>query len=228
LLRHMSHGRCAAVLKELGYRQAAALLRIQDPDRRAAIFAELPGRLASSFTRSLAYQAGSVGAWIDMSAPYFQKNLSAAECLGLLARQRQRFGSSLVVVDQHHRVYGVVELDALLVCPRDSSLEQLADTGVEPISAEMSLQVVKSLEAWQRYSALPVRDRNLVYLGSLSRVALGDALARQRESGATGLNTSLVGHLARALAVTCSGLFQMSGDRQIGWEQNSKGKRDDD
>jgi len=216
LLRHLPVARSAAVIRDLPYQQAAALLRMQEKNHRQTILGELPGRLARSFSQSLAYQDNTVGAWMDMGAPSFPRTLTVAECLRLLAGQQQRVGASLVLVDRRHRVCGVVGVDALLVSPGTSSLAQLADTEVEPIAADMSVQMVRNLDAWHRYSALPVRDRNAVYLGTLNRVDLNAALARDPGAETSILSGSLVGHLVQAMTATLAGLFQPEHEHGIG------------
>jgi magnesium transporter len=211
VLQKMSGDRAAALLAGLPYRDTAALLRLQEPARQRAMLEDLPGRLANNLKRTLSYQENTVGAWMDMSTPYFRDNLSAGDCLELLARENEPFGAALVVVDESRRNVGLVGVDALLVSPADRLLAELADPEVPAIAADLSLRQAGALASWNHYTLLPVRGRNRAHLGTLSRQALNRGLARTRPPSAP-VNRSLFAHLAGALVITCTGLFQLGAN----------------
>lgn len=207
----------AAIFAQLNYRTVAALLRLQQEQRRDALLEVLPTQLARPLALSLAYQENTVGAWMDMSTPHFYPELSARECLVLLKKPQQPFGSSLAVINHSHRIVGVVTLDALLISPDNQTLGQLMDTDVTPLPAEMSLDEAKNTHDWHRHSSLPVRGSNGTYLGTLSRTALRKALVSNQPPAAPLLGDSVLAHLARAMLSTATGLLSLSSANNIHW-----------
>ncbi|HLS97377.1 MAG TPA: hypothetical protein VK018_01505 [Porticoccaceae bacterium] len=204
-----------AVFPRLPYPTAAALLRLQQPARREALLGVLPGPLARALARALAYPDTTVGAWMDMSTPCFHPDLPARECLALLRKAPAPFGGDLVVVDQGHRVLGILPLDRLVREANGARVGDLMDSAAAPLPAEMSLDMAARRADWHRHGALPVRHGNGTYLGTLSRATLHGALARRRPGATEPLGDSLPAHLARAMASTLRGLlmFTASGRR---------------
>lgn len=207
----------AAIFAQLNYRTVAALLRQQQEKRRSALLQVLPTQLARPLTLSLAYQENTVGAWIDMSTPHFYPELLARDCLELLKKIPQRFGSSLAVISHSHRIIGVVTLDILLISSDNQTLGQLMDSTVTPLPAEMSLDEAKNTPDWHRHSTLPVRSSNGTYLGTLSRTALRKALATSQPPATPVLGDSVLAHLARAMVSTATGLLSLSSANNIPW-----------
>lgn len=199
-----------AVFARLPYQTAAALLRLQQPSRREALLGMLPSQLARALSRSLAYPDSAVGAWMDMSTPCFHPELPARECLALLRKATTPFGGDLMVVDQGHRVLGIVSLDRLVSGADNASLATLMDAGAAPLPAEMSLEMAARRPDWHRHGALPVRHANGTYLGTLSRATLHGALARRRPGASPTLGDSLSAHLARAMASTLRGFLVLT------------------
>ena len=210
----------AAIFAQLNYRTVAALLRQQQERRRSALLQVLPSQLARPLTLSLAYQENTVGAWIDMSTPHFHPDLTVRDCLDLLKKIQQPFGSSLPVISHSHRIIGVVTLDKLLISTDNQPLGQLMDPRVTPLPAEMSLDQARNTPDWHRHSTLPVRSSNGTYLGTLSRTALRKALATNQPTTTPVLGDSVLAHLARAMISTATGLLSLSSANNIHWHED--------
>ena len=200
----------AAIFMQLGYRSVASLLRLQYGERRAALLTALPGKLARPLTQSLAYQEGTVGAWMDMSTPHFYADLSAHDCLALLRKIPHPFGSSLTVISKNHRVLGVVTLDTLLISSGSSTLGELMDMQLTPLPAELSLDVARKLPDWHAHGNLPVRSAHGTFLGTLSRTALHMALESNKGASSPTPDDSILTHLMRAMATTMAGMLRLS------------------
>ncbi|MES3007922.1 MAG: hypothetical protein V4751_09145 [Pseudomonadota bacterium] len=200
----------AAIFVQLAYRSMASLLRLQHAQRRAALLEVLPAKLSRPLAQSLAYQENTVGAWMDMATPHFYADLSAQDCLALLRKISQPFGSTLTVISNNHRVLGVVTLDALLISPGTHTLGELMDVQLTPLAAELSLDVARNLPDWHAYSNLPVRSVNGTFLGTLSRTALHMALDSNKVDVSPTLDDSVLVHLVRAMATTVTGMLRLS------------------
>ena len=227
ILDRLSLEQNAAIFAQLTYQTVAALLRLQQRARRAALLEVLPARLARSLRVSLIYQENTLGAWMDMSTPGFYPELTAGECLALLKKSADPFGTSLVIINQAHHVIGMVGLDSLLASPDEKILGQLMDSEQQPLAAEMSLQMAVHLPDWHRYPSLPVRNASGVYLGTVSRVVLCSALDKA-SLNASPFDDSLLSHLARAMMVTATGMLQLAPDNQVRDWPEKRGACDDD
>ncbi len=213
ILDRLSLEQNAAALTPLPYPGASALLRLQDESRRQALLGMLPGLMARSLRRSLAYQLDTVGAWVDMSTPGFRPSLPAGECLALLRQRGQPCGNDIMVVDDTQRIRGIVLLDHLLTATDNRPLASLADQAPATLAAEMSLVMASRSSAWQHHGSLPVRTGNDIYLGTLSRVALHGALMRNPRPQSSPGGEPMALHLVQALATALGGLMKLlAGD----------------
>lgn len=227
ILDRLSLEQNAAIFAQLGYQTVAALLRLQQQARRAALLEVLPARLARSLSVSLIYQENTLGAWMDMSTPGFYPELTVGECLALLKKSADPFGTSLVVINQAHHVIGMVGLDRFLASADEQILGQLMDSEQQPLAAEMSLHMAANLPDWHRYPSLPVRNAGGVYLGTISRIVLRSVLDKA-PSNASPFDDSLLSHLARAMIVTATGMIQLAPDSQArGWSEKRGSSHDD-
>lgn len=227
ILDQLSLEQNAAIFAQLPYQTVAALLRLQQRARRTELLAVLPAKLARSLSVSLIYQENTVGAWMDMSTPGFFPELTAAECLALLKKSADSFGTSLVIINQSHQVIGMVGLDKLLASPDEKILGQLMDAAQQPLAAEMSIQMAVNLSDWHCYPLLPVRNSSGVYLGTVTRSVLRTALEKAPSADAS-LGDSLLSHLARAMIVTATGMVQMAPDSHASWLSDTGGSYHDD
>lgn len=210
ILDRLSTEQNAGVFTQLPYQTAAGLLRLQGEERRRRLLELLPGKLASSLRRSLAYREDTVGAWMDLSTPTFRPQLPSTECLALLQRSGQPSGRDLMIVDEQHRVVGMLPLDRLVANSREHHLlSALMDSPATTLPAEMSLAVASRLPAWHQHTRLPVRTARGNYLGTLDHATL-QAAANRRQAPPEPVQ-SLAWVLGQSIVATLGGLMALFG-----------------
>lgn len=209
ILEYMSVEKNAAVVSQLDYQSAVAVLRLQSPARRDQLLGNLSKQLVRALRRSLAYPENTVGAWTDSAAPQFGATTSAGECLTLLQKMPKAAGTTLVITDNHHAVIGLVSIDELLVSPAQKKLGDLADRTVQPLDDQMSLTIARKSSGWDRYPSLPVWTHHGLYVGTISRVNLQQALQQLSPVPAAVAGSSLTVNLGRAMLETVSGMIPL-------------------
>jgi magnesium transporter len=218
----MQPARAAAVLTRSTPKKAAALL-IQTPAHARSlllralpdettdlILAAVPRRQAAALRRYLAYDPGTVGAWMEAPRATFTRDTTVGDCLDRIRRLGGRLGSVVFVIDAERRLLGTVDFEALLGADDDMSLVDLMRKGVTSLSPQASLTTVVSHTAWDTSLSLPVADRRRRLVGVLHFDSLREGLIVGRGSaGGIQANLLLV-HLAQALLVTLSGLLHIA------------------
>jgi magnesium transporter len=176
----------SAALKGMHYQRAAAVLRLMEPAHRRPVLLEMPTRLQRDFHTSLAFPADTVGAYMTTMMLTQPGDHTVADARDQIRRARQVEDAGVVVVDDAHRLVGVVPLLSLLRERGNVPLRDVMDTELTPLSARARLSSVVALEAWDQFSGLPVVSRGQHVIGILGRKTLREAVAM----GATGVAAS--------------------------------------
>lgn len=161
--------RASSVLQQMIYQDAAAIVRQMSEANRLTLLEGLPSSLARNFGRSLTYPGGTVGAWMDQSAPTFDETLTVADGMKFLKSKHGRASPHLIAVKDGKIFSGIVSANELLRSPAKTPLSQIMDKSVRPLSSSAMLNAVLDVAAWDRYSALPVINSRGSVLGSLQR-----------------------------------------------------------
>ena len=104
----LSPTRAAAIIPHMSFQDATTALRLTDDVSREAVLSELPTGRARSIKRSLNYPEGTVGAWMDHSAPTFAENATVADGLKYLKSRRRATSPYLIVVNSKKEYAGMV------------------------------------------------------------------------------------------------------------------------
>jgi Mg/Co/Ni transporter MgtE len=201
-------GAAAALCTELSWPDAAALLRQLEPQARAAVLAELPEKLSRRFSRSLAYVADVVGAWIELDVPAIPDDRSVGEALQLLARSPADSGSHLLLTDAAQRYTGTVPLGALVKSASTAALSELAQRDVQPLRDSATLASVTENAGWDLATVLPVVSHRGELLGGLTRRTLHKAM-KQAEPPSQQAGASLTAEMLRAYLQSGEGLLRL-------------------
>lgn len=166
---HLPAKRAAAVLQQMIYQDAAAVVRQMPEANRQRLLEDLPSNLARNFKRSLTYPGGTVGAWMDQSVPTFNETLTVADGMKFLKSKHGRSSPNLIVVKDGKIFSGIVSATDLLRSPAKTPLSQIMERSLRPLSSSAMLIAVLDVAAWDRYSALPVVSSRGSVLGCLQR-----------------------------------------------------------
>jgi Mg/Co/Ni transporter MgtE len=207
-LELLSPERAAALVRNLAFQDAASVLRLMEEERLEALFASLPKDLAKDFRNSLGYPKGTVGAWMDHSVPNFPAETSVADGLKYVKQRRNQVGGHILVVEEKGLFVGVASIDVLLRSSAKTTLAEVMDRRVSPLSNRAMLASVASSPEWDEYSMLPVIGRRKNILGGLTRKSLRKGLSEIRPAETPIASSSLWAHILATYLLTCAGLLR--------------------
>jgi len=200
----------ARLLVQTAAHARSLLLRALTDETTDLILAAVPRMQAAALRRYLAYDPGTVGAWMDAPRATFTSDTTAGDCLARIRQLGGRLGSLVLVIDADRRLLGIVDIEALLGADDDLLLADLMREGVTSLLPQASLTTVVSHSAWDTSLSLPVADRRRRLVGVLHFDSLREGLSDSRDI-VGGLQVSLLFvHLSRALLVTLSGLLNLA------------------
>lgn len=215
-LQHISEERAAAILSKIAYQDATVLLRLTPVERREAVLAQLPTRLARDLTESLRYPRNCVGAWMDLSVPTLSAGATVKDAIAVMKSGERPAGEAIFVVDDAQRLAGLVPAESLLRHSANTKLGNILQAGLKPLFARSLLRDVHSDAGWNDYLRLPVAGRNGQLLGTLSRHDMMSGLstisAKTVGAETDGLVWSRVGD---AFVISMAGLAGLFGDDSI-------------
>ena len=209
ILAELPDEQVPAILARLSFPVTATLVRLQTKALQQAWMAKLSSSLTRQLARTLSYPEDAVGAWMNSSTPHFSASITVGECLTMLRHGKERIGSHIICVDDHHRIAGVVAVDQLLASPDTQQLTALLDRTVRALPAQMSVTVARTQTDWQRVDLLPVRDSHGLFAGTLSRKQLHDAALRLQSEPQMDLGDSITAHLIRAMSTSIAGMLSL-------------------
>jgi magnesium transporter len=202
--------RAADVLAALPIEQAIELLVEADAQASLSALSQLPGSqrdallhalpdsVASELRSLLQYPAGSAGHLMDPRTGAVNVGLSVDEAIDRLRVNRRRGLRELFVVDDQMQLVGQVELEDLLLTPRERPLREI--THAAPLvvrEADAASQMVKQVQL-QPVNAVPVVNAEDRLVGVIRQREL---LTAARLHASTDLQTVVgVGAGERALS----------------------------
>ena len=207
ILERASPKKAAAVLSKTTVHARSVLVRALPPSTKDAILAAFSRREAAALRRYLAYDVGTVGAWMDAPKATFAPDTAVKDCLERIRRSGTRLGSLLFVIDEDKRLRGVVDVEGLLGAKDDALLGELMQKNFTRVSPNASLAAVVSLPAWDRALSLPVTDRSRRLVGVLHFDSLRESLLVERGPAEGPRINVLVVHLVQAFLVVLAGLL---------------------
>jgi Mg/Co/Ni transporter MgtE len=208
-LESMDPEKASALLRAMNYPDAVSILRLMGAKKRDRLLTFSTRRFTRSFRNSLAYPKDSVGAWMDVGVPAFQKTIRIAELMQALKRQSSS-GNLIFIIDDEKQYFGVVQTAGILHQDENVTLESLADQSIKPLSNRDSLKGCETRADWDQLLLLPVVGRKGNFLGALGKSSLRRALQNQDDVGPkSSAAGSVVLQLLMAMPIVCSALGEL-------------------
>lgn len=199
----------AAVLRGLPYQTAAGLLRLMPAEVRDTVLGELPRPVRRDLRATLHYPADAVGAHMTPVMLTQTADQTVADAREHVRQATRLDPRCVVIIDEQRHLLGLVDPVLLLRYGGRTSLGEIMDSAVEPLSARARIAAVGQLDAWSRYLSLPVASRQGHVIGTLSLAALTEALSGgARPAGRLG--DALPVALADAFVGFLGGLLQFA------------------
>jgi magnesium transporter len=153
-----------ANLMSLG--QLAGVLRCLEQPLRDQIVKQLSSR-KSLLLGSVNFPEGTVGAWIYPDPVIVPPGSSVRDAM---RRSRRLVGpeNSLIAVVRHNGQYlGVADPAKLIRTPTNTPIEDVLESDLQPLQANMNLVDAVSHDAWLHRRAMPVIDGRRQFVGIL-------------------------------------------------------------
>ena len=175
----------AAMLAELRPGRAAVLLRHFDDATRAAILEQMPPDEARALRAALRHEAGSAGAVMDSRVLAARESQSVGDVLGALRRSSRLAHDTVFVVDDEHRLVGVVGLRVLMTARPVEAMAAIVDRSVGRVPASAARAAIVNHPGWTRSHILPVVDDQSVLLGAIPHETVRALLIEDALGGPT-------------------------------------------
>lgn len=178
--------RAVSAVLALGIERGAVLMRRLDEERRREILDGLPEAERRAVSKLLRYPEGTAGALMDPRAASFHREQKVREVLESIRARWRDLRYYVFVLDDEHRLVGVLSLRELVAAPADAALASVMHRPVESLSARAGTSAILKHAGWQRFPQLPVVDESDRLLG-VFRYRTFQALLREgREDEAPG------------------------------------------
>lgn len=196
ILEHLPKTVGASMLRDLSFRKSVEILRLMPAERREEIIGATPRRLRRDYERSLSYPSDTVGAVMTIDALAVRPERTVNDVLNELRTNQNALADTVFVVSDDHRLVGAVTPLDLVRSMSTAAIGDVMDASVASISARSRVSSIVQLDAWDKFSVLPVLSRRDHLVGALRRQDIaGDT--EEFEFG-DGDHTSIVGALLAA------------------------------
>ena len=178
-LGNMEVPQAARILAEIPVNSAARIHRLLNTDQRKQVARQLGARFRNRMRKVLDYAALSAGDLMNPNVDMLTQNLLVADALRRIERYRQAVKCEIYVVDQQHRLVGVVETGVLLSAGLNVRLRQLLSRNVVPVSVYTANEKLISHAGWDRHLRLPVVDGEQRLVGILDYAQVKGSLRQE-------------------------------------------------
>jgi magnesium transporter len=155
------------VISTLPLNRAAAILRHLDPERQAELLQKTPSSIAALLHHLLRYPEASAGALMDPRVLALPEDITATEALARVRRTPRHVLYYLYIVNRDQKLIGVMNLRELMMASPRATLQTAMRREVITLPALANHLAIIEHPGWRDVHALPVVDRDGVFLGVL-------------------------------------------------------------
>lgn len=165
------------MIMEMPVASAGRFYRLLSESTRNALIDHLPPKARSDIRRYLAYPSGTAGALLDPRIDILPENVTVVEALHRIEQCHDPVGCDIYVVDDAHRLVGVVELGRLMAAEHHSRLRMVMRRKTQAVSAHADVDTLQTHPGWSSRRRLPVVERDATLVGALDYSRLEEATA---------------------------------------------------
>lgn len=207
----------AEVMSRLPVELAAALALRLDAATRGALLNALSGRISVPLRLMLRFPPGSVGSLIDPRVATLRSSTRIGEAAEIARRAPELLRKYLYVLDETHRLTGVVDTRHCLLQNPERLVGSLERKDPVALRARANIREARLNPAWERFPVLPVVDHRGVFLGVVRRMSLLQAIAAETaeapKESLTDLALALAGLYWEATTGLLHGALKEEGTR---------------
>lgn len=172
-----------SLVKEMKTPHAARLLRAMASQNSKNILDILPAHVKKNIHSALRYPDQTIGRIMDSNPFILPETISINDAVKRVRNLRERTTDEIFVVDDSHKLKGVIHAANLLSSARSSSLQTIMSSNVPYLSTRASLNSAALHVGWQSFSTLPVVGKDHILSGILRSSTLMQLLAETRSTG---------------------------------------------
>jgi Mg/Co/Ni transporter MgtE len=191
-LESMAHADLAPILERLPVARCVLVLRSVTKADRGRMIGLLPRATAAKVERLLRSSEGSAGVLAEPVPAVLTPGMDAGEALRTLEGTG---GSSAYVVDEDHRLVGVIHRRDLAKSDHRARIGGLMTRQVVKLPSAASLAAVRDHRAWVDFEMLPVVDAGGVLVGVIRHKNVRRTATSRRASTAAPRRAALEGLL---------------------------------
>lgn len=173
-------GKATTILEQFSIERTALLLRRMSIVDRIRIIRKLSPLTSNMIKLVLRYPQGTVGQVMNPNVFVINKDRCVSEVIASVQANSDKVRSKVYVIDDKHRLVGMVFIRDLLISEQDMLIEKIMREPESTISARASLTSVKNHPQWNDRDNLPVVDQANKFIGILKRGVMLDTLKREQ------------------------------------------------
>ena len=182
-LQHMDPVLGGAVVEGLPLDAAAVLLRRMGPDDADAILSHLANEQAELLRLVLSHPDGTAGTVMDPRILTLPEDIDAGEALERVRSSAERATYYLYVLDRDDVLIGVLTMRELMLADPSRRVSDVMSRDVARLRVDADRAQILSHPGWLTVHALPVVDRDGVFVGAIRYDTLRDL--QQQAAGRT-------------------------------------------
>lgn len=174
-LARMTPERAATLLQHIRAASAALILSTMPPEPARDLLARFGTTAGLRVRRLLHRPPGSVGAVMTPAPPTLSAALTVGDAVKRMQQQRSDPACDLYLVDDTHRLVGIVNTATLLRAGGRRPLRSLAARDYATLHTSTALAAAVNHAGWRTRRILPVTESDGTLVGILDRQTLLDA-----------------------------------------------------
>lgn len=168
-LAQLPVGTASAILAQAPVPAAVAALRLMQSDHVKSLLEAMPRPAMARLRLRLRFSEAVIGAYVDADVMTVTPTDRVGDVLRRLRRAGPPVSQMLPVLDEHHKLAGVVELGDLLTARDRSLIQSVTRQAPIVLNARSALQTMVNDPVWLTHDSLPVTNREGVFQGVLRR-----------------------------------------------------------
>ncbi len=174
-LASMTDVSAAKLLADLPIASAARIYRLLSQSKQNSVSTHLSQKVHTQLQHYLDFPSTSVGALLDSVIEMLPQNVTVADAIRHIERLEHSISNEIYIIDDKHKLVGMVELGKLLTTNRNARLGDIMSRKTQPIYAHVTAQSLLLHPGWVTRRRLPVIDRDDTLLGVLHYTSLLDS-----------------------------------------------------
>ncbi len=174
-IESMEDAPASRLLMEMPLTHSARIFRMFPESTQQRLHALLPDTMCHKLRGFLNYELLSVGNLMDPVVNMLPEAITVAEAIRRIERFHHPASCELYVVDELHRLLGVIELGKLLISNHHARLRDIMNNKSQPLFAHTAIDAsLLSHPGWASRRRLPVVERDNTLIGILAYNRLQD------------------------------------------------------